>query len=172
MASHHTIRRAILILLAALLTLAVSASGMPAQAGINEQWATKAPMPTARAESAAGAINGRLYVAGGDDGTKPLAALEVYDPSTDTWTAKTPMPAAINAAASAVINGQLYVAGGAVLTNPAQPGPFSTLYSYDPTTDAWTTLAPMPTPEAGGTAIPRKRLRLSAGRSGYQTSSR
>jgi N-acetylneuraminic acid mutarotase len=125
---------------------------MPAQAGINGQWTTKAPIPTALAESASGAINGRLYVAGGEDGTKPLAALEAYDPSTDTWTAKTPMPAAINAAASAVINGQLYVAGGAALNNPAQPGPFSTLYSYDPTTDAWTTLAPMPTPEAGAAA--------------------
>ena len=38
------------------------------------------------------------------------------------------------------------------MNNPAQPGPFSTLYSYDPTTDAWTTLAPMPTPEAGAAA--------------------
>jgi len=160
-ASRHTSGRAILILLTALLTLAVTsptaavaadtASGMPAQNGINGQWATRAPMPTARAESASGTIQGRLYVAGGDDGTKSLTALEVYDPSTDTWTAKTPMPAAINAVASAVINGRLYVAGGASF-NPAQPGPFNTLYSYDPTTDAWTTLAPMPTPEEDAAA--------------------
>lgn len=161
-ASRHRSGRAVLTLLTALLTLAVvspaaavaadTASVTPAQTGTNGQWTAKAPMPTARAESAAGTINGRLYVAGGEDGTKPLAALEVYDPSTDTWTAKTPMPAAINAAASAVINGRLYVAGGAALNDPTQPGPFNTLYSYDPATDTWTTLAPMPTPEDGAAA--------------------
>lgn len=122
------------------------------RAGISGQWATKAPMPTARAESAYGSINGRLYVAGGEDGTKPLAVLEVYDPRTNTWTAKAPMPAAINAPASAVINGRLYVAGGAALNDPVHPGPFRTLYSYDPATNTWTTLASMPTPEAGAAA--------------------
>jgi N-acetylneuraminic acid mutarotase len=137
--------------LTALLTLAVAlpvASGTAAQAGTSGQWVTRASMPTARAESAFGVINGQLYVAGGEDGTQALAALEVYDPSTDTWTAKTPMPVALNAAASAVINGRLYVAGGTRFNDPVQFGPFNTLYSYDPTTDTWTTLAPMPTPEA------------------------
>ena len=143
MASHQAIRRAILILLAALLTLAVSAGGMPAQAGINGQWATKAPMPTARSESAAGAINGQLYVAGGNGSTGTLATLEVYDPSTDTWTAKTSMPAAVFGAASAVINGRLYIAGGAS-SSPAQPGPFNTLYSYDPAAFAETARARCP----------------------------
>ena len=151
MASHHTSRRAILIVLTALLTLTVSASGMPAQAGINGQWTTKAPIPTALAESASGTINGLLYVAGGNGSTGTLAVLQVYDPSTDSWTAKAPMPAAVSGAASAVINGRLYVAGGGS-SSPAQPGPFNTLYSYDPATDTWTTLASMPTPEAGAAA--------------------
>ena len=153
--SRHASRQAILIFLMALLTLALTlptASGTAAEAGTIGQWATKAPIPTARAEAASGAINGQLYVAGGNASTQTLAVLEVYDPSTDTWSTKALMPVAIYSAASAVINGRLYVAGGASLNNPAQPNPFNTLYSYDPTTDTWTALAPMPTPEVGAAA--------------------
>lgn len=32
------------------------------------------------------ALNGLLYVVGGDDGSSNLASVEVYSPRTDTWT--------------------------------------------------------------------------------------
>lgn len=32
------------------------------------------------------ALNGLLYVVGGDDGTSNLASVEVYNPKTDAWT--------------------------------------------------------------------------------------
>lgn len=32
------------------------------------------------------ALNGLLYVVGGDDGVSSLASVEVYSPRTDTWT--------------------------------------------------------------------------------------
>lgn len=32
------------------------------------------------------ALNGLLYVVGGDDGSSSLASVEVYSPRTDTWT--------------------------------------------------------------------------------------
>lgn len=32
------------------------------------------------------ALNGLLYVVGGDDGTSNLASVEVYNPKTDVWT--------------------------------------------------------------------------------------
>jgi N-acetylneuraminic acid mutarotase len=41
------------------------------------------PMPTSRSSSAGGVINGKLYVAGGYDGTQGLATLEVYTPDSD-----------------------------------------------------------------------------------------
>lgn len=31
------------------------------------------------------ALNGHLYVVGGDDGTSNLASVEVYNPKTNTW---------------------------------------------------------------------------------------
>jgi N-acetylneuraminic acid mutarotase len=31
------------------------------------------------------ALNGLLYVVGGDDGTSNLASVEVYNPKTDSW---------------------------------------------------------------------------------------
>lgn len=31
------------------------------------------------------ALNGLLYVGGGNDGASDLATMEVYDPSTNTW---------------------------------------------------------------------------------------
>src|SRR5260370_28032967 len=115
--SRHANKRAILILLTALSTLAVAAptaarsavtgSSVPIQAGINGEWTTRTPIPTVQIQPASGVINGQLYVAGGHDAAgQAVAALEVYNPGTATWTAKTPMPAAINAAASAVIDGR------------------------------------------------------------------
>jgi len=103
-------------------------------------WSTKASMTTARAEAMSGAINGLLYVVGGEDGINSLNVLEVYDPTTNNWTAKAPMPTARHGAAAGVINGKLYVAGGSSI--PAN-NLFSTLEVYDPATDSWATKAPM-----------------------------
>jgi N-acetylneuraminic acid mutarotase len=61
-----------------------------------------------------------------------------YSPAHGEWTTKTSMPAARDSAAVGVINGVLYVAGG---YNGTQT---STLWAYNPTTDTWGTLAPMP----------------------------
>ena len=49
-----------------------------------DTWAQKADMPTARADLAACAVNGEIYVIGGGWGPF-LSTVEVYDPSTNTW---------------------------------------------------------------------------------------
>jgi N-acetylneuraminic acid mutarotase len=105
-------------------------------------WATKAAMPTARAEAVSGVINGLLYVVGGEDGINSLSVLEVYDPTTNTWATKAPMPTARTGAAAGVIDGKLYVVGGSDLPETQK---FNTLEVYDPATDTWATKAPMPT---------------------------
>jgi len=121
-----------------------TARAMTLQGSIGS-WTTKAPMPTARIEPASGVIDGKLYVAGGEDGTNTLNVLEVYDHRTNSWATKAPMPTARLSTASAAINGRFYVAGGSTLTTVI-PG---TLEVYDPTTDTWTTKAPMPVTEVG-----------------------
>ncbi|MFC1595645.1 Kelch repeat-containing protein [Gemmatimonadota bacterium] len=104
-----------------------------------DEWATKTPMPTARYNHSAVAINGKLYVAGGDADSDALSALEVYDPVTNSWTTLISMPTARSSPAAAAIGGKLYVAGG------YNSGYVSTLEVYDPSTDSWTTLSSMPT---------------------------
>lgn len=92
--------------------VAVVFSGIPAfgQAGT---WATKAPMPTTRAGSVSGVINGQIYVVNGNGSNgASLGTNEVYDPPGDTWSARAPNPVPSPYAVAGVINGKLYVAGG------------------------------------------------------------
>jgi predicted small lipoprotein YifL len=52
-------------------------------------------------------INGKFYLAGGDDGTDfPTDYLDVYDPATNTWKTKASMPEPRLEMASAVIAAQ------------------------------------------------------------------
>lgn len=108
-------------------------------------WTLLASMSTQRYGAAGGAIDGKLYVAGGTTASGTVqTSLEVYDPVTDTWTLMTPMPTPRSlggSPAAAVIDGKLYVAGGI----GANSSILDTLEVYDPQTDTWTTLAPMPT---------------------------
>jgi Kelch motif len=48
-------------------------------------WTRAAPMPTARSELAAAALDGRIYVAGGIARWGTTAAFEAYEPARDRW---------------------------------------------------------------------------------------
>jgi N-acetylneuraminic acid mutarotase len=78
------------------------------------------------------------------------ATLEVFDPRTNSWERKAPMPkprAGINGIAA---RGCFYVFGGE--GNDAVPsGVFAEMEAYDPKTDRWTALTPLPTPVHGVT---------------------
>jgi N-acetylneuraminic acid mutarotase len=100
-------------------------------------WTTKTSMPTARAGPGVAAINGLLYVVGGDARGQDFATLEVYDPSTDTWTTKASMPTARFGLGGAAVNGILYAVGG----DPTR----RTVEAYDPASNTWTSKASMPT---------------------------
>jgi N-acetylneuraminic acid mutarotase len=99
-----------------------------------------------------GAIGGKLYVAGGrfgpGVGSEMTAVLEVFDPTSGTWSAAASMPAPRAGVTSIVANGCLYVIGGE--GNDASPsGVFDQTEAYDPTTDSWHELTPMPRPTHG-----------------------
>jgi N-acetylneuraminic acid mutarotase len=110
-------------------------------------WTSKAPMPTSREFLAVGVVNGILYAVGGYDGTNILRTVEAYDPSTNTWTTKAPMPTGRALLGVGVVNGILYAVGG--FNGPVFPFPSSNVLNsveaYDPSTNTWTTKAPMPT---------------------------
>lgn len=82
-------------------------------------WTTLAPMPTARYYLAAGVINGLIFAVGGEKVLGPsvsstVAALEVYNPRTNTWSSGTPIPTAVRGAVVGVIGRRLYVVGGSL----------------------------------------------------------
>ena len=110
-------------------------------------WNSRAPMPTPRRAHAIGVVNGVLYAVGGLANGSFVNTVEAYDPTTDRWTTKAPMPTPRAHSAVGVVNGILYVVGGC-LTGPCSQQALGTVEAYDPTSNTWTTKAPMPTPRA------------------------
>ena len=98
-------------------------------------------MPTPRNWLSSSVVDGKIYAIGGspvdDLHARPVsatAAVEEYDPSTDTWTRKSDMPTARTAHCACAINGIIYVIGG-ITNNQAS---LSTVDAYDPAADRWT----------------------------------
>src|SRR2546428_12456830 len=76
-------------------------------------WTPLAPMPTARQEVAAAALEGRIFVIGGfGANAEAVATVEVYDPVTDRWEGRMPLPAPTHHPAAAVAGGRPLLAGG------------------------------------------------------------
>ena len=91
---------------------------------------------------AAGVIDGKIYVAGGNGGNMIGNELEVFDPATGQWTVRASMACARNHTTGGVIDGKLYVAGG-------RPGNQRCHEVYDPATNAWSLRADLPTGRSG-----------------------
>jgi N-acetylneuraminic acid mutarotase len=79
-------------------------------------WATKSEMPTARHALSTIALDGRIYAIGGYvpgvPGYPGVAAVDVYDPATDTWTTAPNMPTGRFGPRTSVVDGKIYVIGG------------------------------------------------------------
>src|SRR5258708_40189705 len=87
------------------------------------------------------AISLRVLALVGSMAAEPVLA----QPASGTWTLKAPMPAPRGETAAIAFGGKLYAIGGNVLTVGA---PFAKSVprseEYDPATDRWRVLAPMP----------------------------
>src|SRR5437868_476353 len=109
------------------------------------RWTKAAPFPEPDEELYGIAANGKMYVLGGF-GTARGKNYE-YDAAADKWTKKAPMPRPAHHQAMVEYQGKIYVFGGFVapMTGP-QGGwePIDNAWSYDPATDQWRNLAPMP----------------------------
>lgn len=110
-------------------------------------WDLAVPLPQALHHTVAVAVNEKLYVIGGFEGSawKPKSATHEYDPDLHRWLSKTPMPTPRGAHAAAVIDGKIHLVGGArrKLFNLVNTDAHE---AYDPATDSWETLPPLPTP--------------------------
>lgn len=129
-------------------------------------WTTRASMPTARDGSAAGVIDGILYVAGGYGAAGQLATTEAYNPGTNSWSARASMPAArYGGSGAGVIGGELYVVGGWTVS-PALPN--TSLFIYNPVSNAWRSGANMPIRSScGSTGVINGKLYVTTACDGY-----
>ena len=122
---------------------------MDAYDPVRNAWTPKASIPTARDGLAVGVTKGTLYAVGGwayEGPWGPTGLVEAYDPITNRWTPKAPMPSPRVGFGVGVMNGILYAVGGACCNPSGGSRILGTLEAYDPTTNTWTTKAPMPTP--------------------------
>ena len=100
------------------------------------------PAPTARWNSAAVYLNGKIYKIGGSTSTtssSATTAVEVYDIATNSWANAAPYPVAISFASAFARGSFVYVAGG---SNVAKA------YRYDPATNLWDDAAIADLPQA------------------------
>jgi N-acetylneuraminic acid mutarotase len=118
-------------------------------------WSTAAPMLTARNHHGASLIDGKIYVVGGRIGSTFIIGLsnnvstnEVYDIAKNTWAAVLGMPTPRSGVGTAVLNGRMHVLGGEAYLNDLV-GTYRTHEAFDPNTNTWQRLPPMPTPRHG-----------------------
>ncbi len=128
-------------LIAALLTVVCTA---PASAADNRgTWSVAAQMTAARTEIGGVALNGKIYVAGGQEMGRPDSTLlQVFDPATATWKDLAPVPRGASHVGLAALDGKIYVAGG--FTVRPHNVPIDRFAVYDPAANKWQTLAPLP----------------------------
>src|SRR5437867_10558502 len=97
-------------------------------------------MPAAFCCTGAAYYDGKIYVAGGYDGSSPSQTAWAYDIRANNWILLTDMPQPIVDPGFGVINGKLYIAGGFDRNEQN----LNTLYAYDITANNWTRLADLP----------------------------
>jgi N-acetylneuraminic acid mutarotase len=129
------------------------------------EWASAGELATLRAGYSLVALpDGGAIAAGGrgEQGGSILSMVERFDPGSSSWSPAASLPGPVSGATGVELaDGRVLLAGGSdkepVLID-AEAGTFVTGLTadaklYDPTTDTWTTTAPMPRPRGGASAV-------------------
>jgi len=118
-------------------------------ADANPQWTASTPMPVGINRFGAVVLDGKIYAVGGqvgyDNNAVPQAGVFVWDPQNPSaWTTAASMPEAHSHLGAAVttVGNEIIVAGG-----DSSVGVFlDNVVAYDPTSDTWSELTPLPEP--------------------------
>jgi hypothetical protein len=105
------------------------------------QWTTLRPLPEPTRAAAGAALDGRVYVFGGQTEKGVTRRVLAYDVATGEWIERAPLPRPLFNEAAVVMNGKIYVLGG--FSGGTE---LRSVYVYDPQADSWSESTPMPIP--------------------------
>jgi len=100
---------------------------------------TVAPLPDPGINGAIQAVNGKLYIIGGNKNVGGDVDVWEYDPATNNYSKKASYSGE-NDPATAVIDGKIYAFSSGITEN----GVRKVAEMYDPINDTWTPIAPHP----------------------------
>ncbi|MBP0114142.1 Kelch repeat-containing protein [Bradyrhizobium vignae] len=142
--------------------LAIAALSTVSHVYAQAQWRMASPLPAPAGEIVGTVIGDEWYVLAGLDTRthRPLGLVYVFDTKAGSWAQKRAMPQPAHHVMTAALDGKIYVFGGFInpagepeATNESGWQPVDSSWVFDPATDTWTPLAPMPTPRGAGWAV-------------------
>ena len=86
-------------------------------------------MPTPRGSYGAAFIDGRIVAVGGEEPTRVLATVEMYDISNGRWSTQAPLGTPRHGEVVAAVNQTVYCIGGA--DRPSHEGPIANVEALD-----------------------------------------
>ncbi len=92
-------------------------------------WEKLPDMPTPRGSYGAALVDGRIVVVGGEEPTRVLATVEMYDIANRTWSTQAPINTPVHGQAVAAVGSTVYCIGGA--DRPTHEGPVATVEALD-----------------------------------------
>lgn len=111
-----------------------------------DSWSSAEPLPGARSACWGVTLNDRIYVFGGEnDAGDVQASTLIFDPVADEWSIGADMPTARGHLTASVAGDLIFVIGGRNGNSQNPGGTLDVNEAYDPVSDQWQTLAPMPT---------------------------
>jgi N-acetylneuraminic acid mutarotase len=116
-----------------------------------DSWKEAAPLPSSRDHAGIWVVDGKVHLFGGRTaGAETSTTLhQVYDPRTDKWSAAAPMPVGLSSSAYGEYHGLLFMVGGECNTANGKRVSFDDNEAYDPKTNSWRKLAPLPSGRHG-----------------------
>lgn len=130
------------------------------------EWAERAMLPLALDDGAAAGIGGEIFVAGGVRGF-PVSVLvdsiSIYSQADDEWRRGPGIPTPRRSLAVVAADGLLYALGGQVEV-PTGSLPLNVAELFDPGTETWSSIAPLPQPRLSpAAAVEGGRIRVLGG---------
>jgi serine/threonine protein kinase/N-acetylneuraminic acid mutarotase len=92
-------------------------------------WEKLADMPTPRGSYGAAFVDGRIVAVGGEEPTRVLATVEMYDIANGKWTTLAPINTPVHGQVVAAVGATLYCIGGA--DRPTHEGPVAIVEALD-----------------------------------------